>query len=135
MLTFRKVVRDVVVVLLVGVCAGCAETSAQRANRIEPMLLQAGFTSVPADTPARVAKLNDLTALKVKHSTHNGKSVYWFADPYACHCLFRGSEQNYQQYRALSHDVELAQEMDNYELQQSYETYMGGAADQVFYGQ
>jgi hypothetical protein len=121
--------------LIACLCAGCAESSTQRANRIEPLLSQAGFIAVSANTPARVAKLSQLKPLKVKESTHNGEPVYWFADPYVCHCVFRGTRQEYQQYQALSKQQELAEAMDNYQMQQAYETYMGGAANQVFYGQ
>ena len=128
-------VHAIIGALLAFIGAGCAESSAQRANRIEPLLSQAGFSAVPANTPAQAAKLNDLKPLKFKHQTNEGKSLYFFADPYVCHCVFRGTQQNYEQYQALSNEQELAEAMDNYEMQQAYETYMAGAANQVFYGQ
>lgn len=128
-------IRSLVGMTLLTMCIGCAESATQRANRVEPLLSQAGFTVVPADNPTRVAKLNDLKPLKVTSFSQGGKTRYWFADPYVCKCVFRGTEQNYQMYRTLVQQQDLAEAMDNYQVQQSYDTYMAGAADQVFYGQ
>jgi hypothetical protein len=105
---------------------------------MEPTLSQAGFTMVTADTPARVEKLQNMKPLKVSYFTHDGKAVYWFADPYVCHCLFRGTEANYQSYQQLKQDAadqERAEAIDDYETQQRYIDYMGSASGQVFYGQ
>ncbi len=128
----------IVCVLLMCVLAGCAESSAQRAQRLEPMLSQAGFSQVPANTPAREDKLKDITPLKVRYFTQNGKTAYWFADPYVCHCLFKGSEQNYDAYRQLLQDEkaeERAEAIDDYQSQQRIMDYMSSPAGQVFYGQ
>ncbi len=132
----RKVsICRLVSIVVISMCLGCAESATQRANRVEPLLSQAGFTVVPADNPTRSAKINDLTPLKVTSFSQGGKTRYWFADPYVCKCVFRGTEQNYEMYRTLVKQQDLAEAMDNYQLQQSYDTYMAGAADQVFYGQ
>ena len=83
--------------------AGCAvqETPQQRAQRIEPMLAAAGFHMLAADTPARVAETQRLTPLKVRYYFANGKPHYWFNDPVECHCVYIGSEKNYQQYERI----------------------------------
>ncbi len=102
------------------------------------LLSQAGFSVVPVDTPARVKKLNDLKPLKVRYFSRNGKSVYWFADPYNCHCLYRGSEQNYEKYQQLRIDAaerDRAEEESDYAVQQTYAEFTASPADQVFYGQ
>lgn len=128
----------IVCVLLLCVLGGCAESSAQRAQRIEPMLSQAGFSQVPANTPAREEKLKDITPLKLRYFSHDGKPAYWFADPYVCHCLFRGTEQNYTAYQQLLQDEkaeERAQAIDDYQSQQQIMDYMSSPAGQVFYGQ
>src|SRR6516225_6740243 len=75
-------------IFLTGMVGGCAESSTERAQRLEPMLAQAGFRMVPADTAARSEKLDRLTPLRMNYQSHNGKSSYWFADPYVCHCLY-----------------------------------------------
>ena len=127
--------RGIACILLVCVSIGCAESAAQRAQRLEPLLSQAGFTVVPADTPARVEKLNDIKPLKVSYFSHNSKSLYWFADPYVCHCVFRGTEQNYELYQRLTQEQERAETLDDYATQQTYMEYMGSPVGQVFYGQ
>ena len=77
------------------------ETPQQRAERIEPMLAAAGFHMLPADTPERVAETQRLTPLKVRYFIDNGKPRYWFNDPVNCHCVYVGSEKNYQQYEQI----------------------------------
>ncbi len=121
-------------IFLMGVCVGC-ESAAQRARRMEPLLSQAGFSVVQADTPARVEKLNKIKPVKLSYFPVNGKQLYWFADPYVCHCVFRGTEQNYQMYQQLTAEQERAEALDDYATQQAYTEYMSGAANQVFYGQ
>ena len=126
--------RLLVAIFLIGAGVGC-ESAAQRAQRMEPLLSQAGFNVVQADTPARIEKLNNIKPGKLSYFPVNGKSVYWFADPDVCKCVFRGTEQNYQQYQALATEQERAEALDDYATQQAYTDYMGGAANQVFYGQ
>jgi hypothetical protein len=125
--------------LLLCFIAGCAESHEQRASRLEPFLSQAGFRAVPANTPARAEKLHQLTALKVSYLTHNGKLVYWFPDPYVCHCLYRGNEQNYEKYHELRVEASKAEDFDAGEANQAdaqtYMDFMGSPAAQVFYGE
>jgi len=121
-------------ILLLCVCVGC-QSAAQRAQQMEPLLSQAGFSVIPADTPARVEKLDHFKPAKLSYFPANGKQLYWFADPYVCKCVFRGTEQNYQMYQQLSAQQLQAEALDDYQTQQAYTEYMGGAANQVFYGQ
>jgi hypothetical protein len=114
------------------IAIGCVESSAARAQRLEPVLSQAGFRAVPANTPARVEKLSEMTPLKVSYFSRNGKPSYWFADPYLCHCLYVGSEQNYNEFQQLKQ--ENAQEVTE-DDQRAYEQFMSSPANQVFYGQ
>ena len=131
----KNSIRRMVCILLACVCVGCAESAEQRAQRLEPLLSQAGFSVVPADTPARVEKLNDIKPLKVSYFSVNGKPLYLFADPYVCHCVFRGTEQNYEQYQQLTLEQERAEELDDYAAQQTYTEFMASPSSQVFYGQ
>jgi hypothetical protein len=126
--------------LLLGVVAGCAESNDKRANRLEPMLSQAGFRALPADTPARADKLSQMKPLRVSYFNHNGKPVYWFPDPYVCHCLYRGDLHNYEKYedlkaQASNEQREEAASVDDQASQQTYIDYMGSPAGQVFYGE
>jgi hypothetical protein len=130
----RDSVRWLIGILLVGVCVGC-ESAAHRAQRMEPLLSQAGFTVVQADTPARIEKLNNIKPARLSSFPVEGRQLYWFADPYVCHCVFRGTAQNYQMYQELATEQERADALDDYAQQQAYTEYMSGAANQVFYGQ
>jgi hypothetical protein len=119
--------------LLQCLAIGCTESSTQRAQRLEPMLMEAGFREVPANTPARAEKLSQMTPLKVSYFARHGKSSYWFADPYVCHCLYVGSEHNYQQLQQLKQ--ERAEEVTQENDQRNFEQFMASPAGQVFYGE
>jgi len=89
-------------IILVSVLAGgCAESHVERAQRVEPMLAQAGFRMVPANTPTRTQKLAYIVPLRMSYVSRDGKLSYWFADPYVCHGIYVGNEQNYSQFEQL----------------------------------
>lgn len=126
-------------VLILCLLGGCAESHEQRAQRLEPMLSEAGFRTVSADTPARVEKLNQMKPLKISYFSRNGKPVYWFPDPYVCHCLYRGNQKNYEKYQELksqaSSEQEEAEAADDQASQQAFMEFMASPASQVFYGE
>ena len=124
--------------LVLSVLAGgCAESHTERAQRLEPMLAEAGFRRVPADTQARAQKLDDMTSLRISYAARNGKLAYWFADPYVCNCLYVGSRQNFEQFKNLAQQEkeESAQEVSGEAEQEKYEEFMSSPASQIFYGQ
>jgi hypothetical protein len=51
-----------------------------------------------------------LTPLKVRYFIDNGKPRYWFNDPENCHCVYVGSEKNYQQYEQIRLSQQAAQQ-------------------------
>ena len=124
-------------IFLTGMVGGCAESSTERAQRLEPMLAQAGFRMVPANTAARSEKLSELTPLRMNYLSHNGNPSYWFADPYVCHRLYIGTEQNYGQFQQLKQggQEEQAQQVTDMSEQAKYEEFMNSPAGEVFYGQ
>jgi hypothetical protein len=134
MTTIRKVYLLLTLSVLAG---GCAESHTERAQRLEPMLAQAGFQMVPANTPARSQKLNDMVPLRMNYLSRNGKLSYWFADPYVCHCLYVGDEQNYGQFEQLKQveQGERAQEVTDMDEQTKYEEFMNSPTGEIFYGQ
>ena len=130
--------RKVYLLLLLNVLAGgCAESHTERAQRLEPMLAQAGFRIVPANTPTRSKKLSDMTPLRISYAARNGKLAYWFADPYVCNCLYVGSKQNFEQFKNLEQQEkeERAQEVSGEVEQEKYEEFMSSPSSQIFYGQ
>lgn len=127
-------------ILTAVIIAGCAETPQQRAQRLEPLLTQAGFHQIPADTPARL-ELLQTSPLKMQHSLKSGKERYWFSDPYLCQCLYVGNEQSYQKYQQLKAELkesekasERAEEAGNMESQRAYDEMIASPSGAMFYG-
>ncbi len=78
--------------------AGCA--TPQEVQNRENILAGAGFNTRPADTPQRLAMLRTLPSHRFVHQVRNGHDVWIYADPTICRCLYVGSEQAWQAYRA-----------------------------------
>jgi hypothetical protein len=112
--------------------AGCSESGAHRADRIEPLLTEAGFRVTTADTTARREALSSLTPLKVEYFEYQGKPLFWFADPYVCHCVYAGDETNYDRFRQLKR--ERAEYLEEETAQQKYLEFMTSPVNQVFLG-
>ena len=92
----------VIVIVVVALLTGCTAMRRDHAPEITSLLTQAGFKILKADTPERVAKLNTLTPYKVvpwKRKT--GGTVYAYAEPDLCRCVYVGSPQQYATYRQL----------------------------------
>jgi hypothetical protein len=98
------------VMLLLLLVSGCAETPAQKAQQIEPLLSAAGFHMHPADTPEREDALKALTPYKMRYYVKAGKPHYWYADPDFCACIYVGKEANYQQFEKLRVEQRMANE-------------------------
>jgi hypothetical protein len=89
----------VVIAIMMG---GCTAMRRDRAAETTSLLTQAGFKVLPADTPARVAKLNTLTPYKVvPWKRKAGGTVYAYAEPDRCKCVYVGSPKQYAKYRQL----------------------------------
>jgi hypothetical protein len=130
--------QKVYVLLLLSVFAGgCAESHTERARRVGPMLAQAGFRMVPANTPAREQKLSDMTPLRINYMPQKGKRSYSFADPYVCQCLYVGNADNFEQFKQLkqANQEEQAQEVTDMAEQTKYQEFMNSPAGGIFYGQ
>lgn len=65
------------------------------------LLTSAGFTMKVADTPARQAKLASVPAGKMIPRVVKGKTLYFYADPKGCNCVYVGDETAYQSYQQL----------------------------------
>ncbi len=95
-------------VLLAGL-AGC-ETQQQVVAAKEDSLAAAGFTQVPANTPARMAMLSRLPANHFIRRVHGDAVTYVYGDPLVCNCLYVGSQQAYRQYVAVKQQQKIANE-------------------------
>ncbi len=81
---------------LLAFAAGCM-TNAQFK---EANLTQAGFKSIPANTPERQAHLKTLSTTKVTPVQRNGQTYYVFPDP-AKNVLYVGRQAEYNAYKQI----------------------------------
>jgi hypothetical protein len=81
-----------------------------RAQTIEPLLADAGFTRRNADTPAKVAHMQSLTPFTMRYHMKNGVLRYSFADPEQCHCIYVGDQIAYERYKALKAERQQVQQ-------------------------
>jgi hypothetical protein len=66
----------------------------------EDNLAAAGFVMKPANTPQRQAMLASLPAHRFLIRQNGDAIHYVYADPLVCDCLYVGTQQAYNQYRA-----------------------------------
>ena len=93
--------------LFVVLAMGCSTTQSR-----ENMLSAAGFKMIPANTPDRAAHLKALPPDKITPVERDGKLYYTFPDP-KNNMLYVGSEPQYQQYRKLRLQKQMADEQLN----------------------
>jgi hypothetical protein len=107
--TMHRLVVAVVLPLALTGCGLFGPSPEKQAAQLEPMLGAAGFKSIPADTPEKLAALKKLTPLRLTYSIRGGKPHYWYADPYRCQCIWIGDEARYQKYETLKVQSDIAQ--------------------------
>ena len=89
---------------------GCAATRRHDARLTGDLLVAAGFKAKPADSPQRAQNLRAMPPLKMLSQSKDGHTVYHYADPYSCDCLYVGDEQAYAKYRTLAQQKQRADE-------------------------
>jgi len=98
----RRVARAAAVlgtVLAVSALGAC-ESQQQIVTAREDKLSAAGFVIKPANTPERQAMLARLPAHKFVIRQNGDTIHYVYADPLVCDCLYVGTQQAYNQYKA-----------------------------------
>jgi hypothetical protein len=111
------------VLLCAGGVSAC-ETQQQRISEHEDRLSAAGFIVRPANTPARQAMLHKLPADKFVRREHGDTIHYVYADPVVCGCLYVGTQEAYNKFKAN----ELARQLVD-EQQITADTYADAAWD------
>lgn len=81
--------------------AACATAERDRATEIEPLLVAAGFQKRVADTPQKLAHLQQLVPLKLVPHARQTSVYYVYADPNGCRCAYVGNEMAFEQYQGL----------------------------------
>ena len=83
------------------VLTACATAERDRAAEVEPLLVAAGFQKRVADTPQKLAHLQQLTPLKLVPHARLGSVYYVYADPNGCRCAYVGNQMAFEQYQGL----------------------------------
>jgi hypothetical protein len=96
------------VVLFCGLTA--CQTQQQRVEQREDLLSAAGFIVMPANTPERQGMLHRLPAHTFVQRVNGDVVHYVYADPLVCGCLYVGTQQAYNQYKANQLQQNLADE-------------------------
>ena len=81
---------------------GCALAQRESAQTTENYLAAAGFTILPASTPARQTMLTMLPPNRVSRRIQGEHVSYLYPDPILCHCLFVGSQDAWGRYLAAA---------------------------------
>ncbi len=103
----RHIARTVTLFAISLGVAGCVSQQ-QAVQQQENLLAAAGFVARPADTPERLAMLQHLPANKFVMRDRDGKTVYIYADPIACNCVYFGDDASYSKYRQERFQQDLA---------------------------
>lgn len=111
-------------ILLLGSAAALSacETQQQAIQSREDKLSAAGFIVKPANTPERQAMLKRLPPNQFVQRQNGDTIHYVYSDPIVCGCLYVGTQQAYNQYRAN----QLAQNLAN-EQQMNAQIYQDAA--------
>jgi hypothetical protein len=100
-----RVVLVSVVALTLGACAAIQR---QEAQDTDDLLAAAGFRAKVADTPAKVEHLKAMTPLKITTRVKDGQTIYSYADPVSCNCVYVGGPKEYQEYKRLEVERRIA---------------------------
>jgi len=90
--------------------AGCAAMQRSEAKQTEDLLAAAGFHQFPADNPERTNALKTMKPRTITTVSKNGKTYWVYPDPTNCDCLYAGTESNYQEYKRLALQKQIADE-------------------------
>lgn len=86
------------VALALCLALGCASVEARSTDSL---LENAGFRTVPANTPQRIELLKSLPPKKLSPVDRNGQIFYVYADPDGCRCLRVGRPEQFEIYQRL----------------------------------
>jgi len=81
------------------VAAACADTGGGATSQKDNMLLSAGFVAKKVDATARMAGLKSLPPHQFVARNRNGRTLYLYADPMVCGCIYAEDQVAYDQYR------------------------------------
>jgi hypothetical protein len=94
-----------------GLLPSAAQAKSKSAiERKEDALSAAGFEPKPASTPDRQQMLARLPADKFSRRVNGDTTMYVYADPKICNCLYVGDQNAYAAYRRQAQAKQIADE-------------------------
>lgn len=90
-MSFRSIVAGL------AICVAAAACSSQPESK-QDMLADSGFKVVPLKTPGQLAQFKKLPPHQLTRKNYQGKTVWVYADPNKCGCLYMGTPDNYNAY-------------------------------------
>ena len=100
--TQLRTVSLIAIGLLLCALGGCAAARRHDARLTGELLVAAGFTADPSDEPESAERLRVLPALTMVTAQKDDATVYRFADPYSCECVYVADRDAYAAYKRLA---------------------------------
>src|SRR5208283_3006323 len=95
---FIKLIFLAAIFAIVGSCSLFGDYEASRpanVTKIESRLEQAGFRRVSIETPEQNGAVEQLPLHRLNRYQSASGSVFWYADPTVCSCLYQGDQKAY----------------------------------------
>jgi hypothetical protein len=92
------------------VLGGCAAFERSEARSTEDLLSAAGFRQFPASTPQRINALKTMKPRTITTVNKDGKTYWVYPDPTNCNCLYAGTQDQYDAYKRLALEKQIADE-------------------------
>jgi hypothetical protein len=102
-----RVSRRLAVLAIAAVLVAGCSVPESRVESQEDLLLASGFRVRTAQDAKGQSALRALPPNKVVPVTGGGRTVYVYADPTRCKCIYRGNAEAYRKYRILASERDL----------------------------
>lgn len=93
------------------VVSACAGVQQRETLSFERSLAASGFQMRLADTPAKLAKIQNLPQRKLLTQDNSGQPMFLYADAEDCKCLYAGTQKAYDAFEKLVARQDEANEM------------------------
>jgi hypothetical protein len=91
-------------------CIPDAPTAGQMTGNKEDRLAAAGFKKRSIKTEAQLSDFREIPPHMIRRSSYKGKTVYVYADPSICGCLYMGGTTAYNTYISGAQARQMRQE-------------------------
>ena len=86
------------------------------------MLSSSGFKSMPPKTPTQMAWFKTLPPHKLTKTTNKGETVWVYADPTICGCLYIGNQDAHNAYAKKAAQAKATQAIEEGDAQMALES-------------